>query len=301
MNWVAVHGRMRFERGDLVYEPNEVQTPEYTGPSMGLFMTDTVFSGGEISANVTFAETGPLTVADLVLQYDPATGQMIVAGLGRGASAYSIGGNVGGQGWQNYASTGDRSILTSGKRYQLKATLIGSRATLHIDGVEVLSTILPRPPAPSQVGVIAYNPAEIRFAAFNVKTSAPKAFVVMQFGSPFDELYGEVISAACKEAGLDVIRADEMYGPGLIIADITREIVQAKLVVAEITPSNPNVFFELGFAHAYSKPTILLSRKGTTLPFDVAPFRVLFYEDSIAGKRKVEEGLRRHIASIMNA
>jgi hypothetical protein len=66
-------------------------------------------------------------------------------------------------------------------------------------------------------------------------------------------------------------------------------------------PNNPNVYFEVGYALVMKKPTILLARKGTSLPFDVAGFRVLFYEDSIGGKGKLEEGLRRHLAAILGS
>jgi hypothetical protein len=71
-------------------------------------------------------------------------------------------------------------------------------------------------------------------------------------------------------------------------------------VIAEITPVNPNVYYELGFAHAINKPTILLADRAIDrLPFDVSPFRVLFYENTIGGKRLFEDGLRKHIAAIL--
>ena len=98
-----------------------------------------------------------------------------------------------------------------------------------------------------------------------------------------------------------MVRADEVNGPGFIIADIVREIAAAQLVIADISPTNPNVYFEVGYAFALAKPTVLLARKGTALPFDVAGFRVLFYEDTIGGKRKLEEGLRRHLDAILSA
>jgi hypothetical protein len=36
------------------------------------------------------------------------------------------------------------------------------------------------------------------------------------------------------------------------------------------------------------------------LPFDVSPFRTLFYENTIEGKRKIEERLRNHIQAILS-
>jgi len=54
----------------------------------------------------------------------------------------------------------------------------------------------------------------------------------------------------------------------------------------------------LGYAYALNKPTILIAEKGTKLPFDLYPFRTLFYENSIAGKKKLEDGLRNHLKAI---
>ena len=71
------------------------------------------------------------------------------------------------------------------------------------------------------------------------------------------------------------------------------------MIIADITTKNANVFFELGYAFARNKPVILLAKKtDVPLPFDVSSFRVLFYEDSIGGKPKVEEGLRNHLRAI---
>ena len=120
----------------------------------------------------------------------------------------------------------------------------------------------------------------------------------MQLSPPFDDMYLEVIKAVSKEFGLDALRADEMYGPGVIVRDIINQVVNAQMVIADISVANANVYFEVGYALALNKPIILLARKGTDLPFDVSGFRVLFYEDSIGGKAKVEEGLRNHLRAI---
>ncbi len=93
--------------------------------------------------------------------------------------------------------------------------------------------------------------------------------------------------------------ADETYGPGLIISDISKQIIDSKIIIADITPANPNVYYEVGYAHALNKPTILIAEKPTELPFDVSPFRTLFYENSIRGKKQVEDGLRKHIQAIL--
>jgi hypothetical protein len=70
-------------------------------------------------------------------------------------------------------------------------------------------------------------------------------------------------------------------------------------VIADITPDNPNVFYEVGYAHGIKKPTILLSdRRRDKLPFDVSGFRTLFYDNTIGGKKAVEENLTKHLENM---
>ena len=121
----------------------------------------------------------------------------------------------------------------------------------------------------------------------------------MQFGQPFDDLYQEVINPGGRALGLDVIRIDEMAGPGIIFEDIKQQIAEAKIVIAEITAPNQNVFYELGYAHALNKPTILLAQRGKELPFDIRSYRFIFYDDSIGGKPALERNLQKHLEAIL--
>ncbi len=89
------------------------------------------------------------------------------------------------------------------------------------------------------------------------------------------------------------------FVPGLILQDIITGLVESDVIIAEITPTNANVFYELGYAHARNTPTVLLARRNGTLPFDISGHRVIFYDDSIRGKPEVEAALRRHLSSIL--
>jgi nucleoside 2-deoxyribosyltransferase len=121
----------------------------------------------------------------------------------------------------------------------------------------------------------------------------------MQFGPPFDTLYTEVIRPTADDLELNVIRIDEIAGPGIIFEDIKRQIAEAKIVIADITAPNQNVFYELGYAHALNKPTILLAQRGKQLPFDIHSYRVIFYDDSIGGKPELERNLQKHLEAIL--
>jgi hypothetical protein len=126
-----------------------------------------------------------------------------------------------------------------------------------------------------------------------------KVFVVMQFSELYKQLYSEVIQPVADEFGLEAYHVGEVFGPGVILNDIVQGLVEAKVVIAEVTPSNQNVFYELGYAHALGKPAILLAERGKQLPFDITGYRCLFYENTIGGKKQVEDALRTHLASIM--
>jgi len=121
----------------------------------------------------------------------------------------------------------------------------------------------------------------------------------MQFSDEFNTLYKDVIRPICKGYGYKVVRGDDFYTSGQIMVDVTQSIRSAALIIADVTPRNENVFYELGFAHAIGKPTILLSdRKRERLPFDIAGFRTLFYDNTIGGKAEVESRLKQHLNAL---
>jgi len=127
-----------------------------------------------------------------------------------------------------------------------------------------------------------------------------KAFVVMQFNTPeYEELYRDVIKPVCESMGLNPFRASDTYSPGLVVADIARQIAESRVIIAEITPVNANVYYEVGYADALGKPVILIADKSMReLPFDVRPYRTIFYENSIGGKNRVEETLKKYLTAI---
>ena len=121
----------------------------------------------------------------------------------------------------------------------------------------------------------------------------------MQFTEPYNSIYQEIIKPVCEEMKLSVYRADEVYKPGIILKDIIEGLLESEVIIADITPANPNVFYELGFSHALNKATILLAQRGSELPFDIRGYRVIFYDDTIKGKTEVEENLRCHLKNII--
>ena len=80
------------------------------------------------------------------------------------------------------------------------------------------------------------------------------------------------------KANLDPVRADDLFRPSVIVSDLWQMIQQAKILLAELTTKNANVFYELGLAHAIGKPIILVSETMDDVPFDLQQLRVLLYD-----------------------
>jgi|SRR5579871_3246401 len=80
------------------------------------------------------------------------------------------------------------------------------------------------------------------------------------------------------EFGFIVKRADEDADPGMIGDRVVSDIINAELVVADLTDLNPNAFYELGIRHSTLKPTIHVARAGTALPFDTVAHRTIFID-----------------------
>lgn len=104
-------------------------------------------------------------------------------------------------------------------------------------------------------------------------------FVMMPFAAPLGDYYIKIYKPAIEKAGLRPVRADaDIFGTGKIIDQIWAGINAAKVLVAELTTRNPNVFYELGLAHALEKPVVLVSSNEADIPFDLKHIRVIYYD-----------------------
>lgn len=103
-------------------------------------------------------------------------------------------------------------------------------------------------------------------------------FVMMPFGQWYDLYYKEVYVSAIKEAGFEPVRADELFSSGSVVEQIWEQIDKAKVLLADLTGKNPNVFYELGLAHADRKPVVFTSGILEDVPFDLRHLRVIIYD-----------------------
>jgi hypothetical protein len=122
--------------------------------------------------------------------------------------------------------------------------------------------------------------------------SSDSCFVMMPFASPLGGYYDKIYKPAIEKAGLIPIRADnEIFATGKIIDQIWSGINTARVLVAELTTRNPNVFYELGLAHALKKPVVLVSSNEGDVPFDLHHIRVIYYDvnDPFWGSKLIDK------------
>lgn len=118
----------------------------------------------------------------------------------------------------------------------------------------------------------------------------------MPFSPAFEDAYRLSIKPACEAAGAYAERVDEQIFSGSILERIYNQIWKADLVIADLSERNPNVFYEVGYAHAIGKTTVLLTRKAEDIPFDLKHFPHIVYADSLTTLRERLEGtVRWHI------
>ncbi|OVE83970.1 hypothetical protein B2G88_16325 [Natronolimnobius baerhuensis] len=110
-----------------------------------------------------------------------------------------------------------------------------------------------------------------------------------------------MIKPAVEQYGYDPIRADHIAEPGIITSQIIEHVVESPLVIADLTGSNANVFYELAVRHAHQKPLIQLISKDDEIPFDVAGTRIIQIDLSdIESVENTKTEIKDQIESIEN-
>lgn len=105
-------------------------------------------------------------------------------------------------------------------------------------------------------------------------------FVIMPFAADFDDVYAVIkatVEGITTETRGRCFRLDESRPAGRITDRLLTELRSATICIADLTENKPNVMWELGFAMALGKPTILLTQNLATLPFDIKDMQSIEY------------------------
>lgn len=131
----------------------------------------------------------------------------------------------------------------------------------------------------------------------HVTTPKPFVFVLMPFDDKFNDVYKFGIKGAAEDVGAYAERLDEQIFQEGMLDRIYNQISKADVIVADMTGRNPNVFYEVGYAHALGKITLLLTQNANDIPFDLKHLQHTVYSGSIDVLRKeLTERLRWAIA-----
>ena len=84
-----------------------------------------------------------------------------------------------------------------------------------------------------------------------------------------------IVAPAIEEFDLEIVRADQIAKPGIITAQVIEHLANARLVVADLSFHNPNVFYEVALRHAIRRPIVQIIRAADRIPFDLDQFRTI--------------------------
>jgi hypothetical protein len=128
-------------------------------------------------------------------------------------------------------------------------------------------------------------------------TPKPFVFVLMPFSSDFDDIYQLGIKPACNNAGAYAERIDDQLFQESILDRVYNQISKADIILADMTGRNPNVFYEVGYAHALGKSVILLTQNKTDIPFDLLHYPHIIYGGKIMDLIPEVEKRVKHVIS----
>jgi hypothetical protein len=150
-------------------------------------------------------------------------------------------------------------------------------AVKDVDLYRVLhESILESAPAPKVFRVPAEIPAEQDLVA-----------VMMPFDARFNNVYA-TLQQAVTESRMRCQRADDIWVNNHIVDDIINLIWRARVVIADLSSKNPNVFYETGIAHTLGREVIQIAQSIEDIPFDLRAIRSLTYLNNGEGLERLK-------------
>lgn len=128
-------------------------------------------------------------------------------------------------------------------------------------------------------------------------------FMVMPFRERYNAIYQDLIVPTVSDLNLTIKRGDEFSSTrGSIMQEVWAALNNCRVVIAETTEINANVYYELGVAHTLGKPAILLTQTTEVeqLPFDIRHLRFIVYSDTPEGLIKLSADLKKSIIWLLN-
>ena len=175
------------------------------------------------------------TSGGVVLGYQSMNAEWLAVQIGGYGRGYAIAEYRPGVGFTGIATAGLLSNLPVDQDQVFEVSVAGQRVAMTVNDVRVLEDCLTKASGRVQgAGLFAWDDAEVVFTRTEITTIRPRIFIIMPFSEPFDTLYREVIRPVSERLEFEIVRVDEIAGPGIIVDDIQRQISQAQVAIAEI-------------------------------------------------------------------
>jgi len=129
----------------------------------------------------------------------------------------------------------------------------------------------------------------------------PQVFVVMPFATEMKPIYEDHIRPTAERLHLTVGRGDDFFTANQVMLDIWAAINQSRVVIADCTGRNPNVFYEIGLCHAVGRETVLIAQNLDDIPFDLRHLRIITYTYDPHGMKEFESTLQKTLAPFESA
>lgn len=129
-------------------------------------------------------------------------------------------------------------------------------------------------------------PADPVWRGRQFKLDHTLCFCLLPFQEAFFRVYEEGIQPAVELAGLRAMHAGEIFDNREVMEDVWESICAARIVIADVSDRNPNVFYELGICHTLGKEVVILTQRASDVPFDIRHRRYIEYStDKLASLR----------------
>lgn len=121
---------------------------------------------------------------------------------------------------------------------------------------------------------------------------------MMPFNSGFKAVYRSIREAA-EEAGMQCMRADDIWENASIIQDVVSLIDRSRIVVCDCSGRNSNVFYEAGIAHTLGRDVVLITQSENDIPFDLRHLRYIPYLNNREGRVAMKKELLARMQTLL--
>lgn len=145
-----------------------------------------------------------------------------------------------------------------------------------LPGQNIPTALVALDSSPTQQGLVTQEHAAFESTCFYITPIGEEESEERKHSNLFLE---NIVEPAIRTIGLTVVRADQIDRPGLITRQIIEYILRSRLVVADLSFSNANVFYELALRHAARLPVVQIIKFGEKIPFDISQMRTIIIDN----------------------